>query len=306
MPRPPRHDFPDARHHVMNRGVRRRPVFLDEQDAEVVLSVLAELPSRFGVDVHGWAIMPNHYHLMLHSRTGRISDAMRFFGAEVTRGVNLRHGWDGPMFRGRFRNRLVLDEAYWRHLLAYLHLNPIRGGISTTADVGSWTSHAAYCRRRDAPRWLVRDELFALYGTPAAYRGYMTGLVSGRSVLPDDFDEGLLWHPAISEAVHPELRCSIKPPSIADGLAHVAVVVGCSVEEVVQKVRGPKGNPARRLAAWWLVGCTGWSRRRVGEALGLKPSAVGRLASAARNDASEPMVSWRRQLSERFPGWTAD
>ena len=56
----PRLDFASARHHVMNRGARREPIFLDNESRAVCLSVFSEFPARLGVRVHGFALMPNH------------------------------------------------------------------------------------------------------------------------------------------------------------------------------------------------------------------------------------------------------
>jgi len=65
MPRPPRLDFCDARHHVMGRGARRAPIFKVESDCGLFVALLSELPERFDIRVHGFALMPNHYHLMV-------------------------------------------------------------------------------------------------------------------------------------------------------------------------------------------------------------------------------------------------
>ena len=84
----------------MNRGARSEPVFLDDGARALFIQVLSELPARFGVAIHGYALMPNHYHLMLESVRGDLPRAMRHLGGEFTRCLNRRHRWDGPLFRG--------------------------------------------------------------------------------------------------------------------------------------------------------------------------------------------------------------
>ena len=110
--RMPRLDFPGARHHVMNRGARREPIFLDDDDRRAMLDLLADLPERFGVRVHGYALMPNHYHRMLESVWGELSRAMRHVGGEFAQRLNRRYRWDGPVYKGRYRNRMVGTDAY--------------------------------------------------------------------------------------------------------------------------------------------------------------------------------------------------
>ena len=133
MSRPPRLDYPGARHHVMNRGARREAIFLDQQTCVRFLALLGTLPGRFGVRVHGYALMPNHFHLMLESTRGNLSRAMQYLSGEFVRRANARRSWDGPIFKGRFRNRVVETDAYWRDLLCYLHLNPIRAHLNALA-----------------------------------------------------------------------------------------------------------------------------------------------------------------------------
>ncbi|HUT78334.1 MAG TPA: transposase, partial [Polyangia bacterium] len=110
----------------MSRGARRAPIFRDDIHCGLFLDLLSGLPERFGVDVHGYALMPNHFHLMLESGRGRISNAMAWLLSRYTVQVNRLHRWDGPLLRGRFHNRMVWHEQHWLHLLAYLHLNPVR------------------------------------------------------------------------------------------------------------------------------------------------------------------------------------
>jgi putative transposase len=94
-------DFPGARHHLMNRGARREPIFLDDDDRRAMLDLLADLPERFGVRVHGYALMPNHDHLMLEPVWGELSRAMRHVNAEFAQRLNRRYRWDGPVYKGR-------------------------------------------------------------------------------------------------------------------------------------------------------------------------------------------------------------
>ncbi|MGI8603653.1 MAG: transposase, partial [Verrucomicrobiales bacterium] len=61
MARPLRVDFPGAWHHVIGRGNQRRDIFRGAGDRRHWLKLLGELPARFGVRLHGYVMMPNHY-----------------------------------------------------------------------------------------------------------------------------------------------------------------------------------------------------------------------------------------------------
>jgi REP element-mobilizing transposase RayT len=49
----------------MNRGARREPIVLSDESRALFLSVLNEFTERSDVRGRGFALMPNHYHLVL-------------------------------------------------------------------------------------------------------------------------------------------------------------------------------------------------------------------------------------------------
>lgn len=287
----PRLDYPGARHHVMNRGARRAPIFVDDPSRELFLEVLSALPDRFGVQVHAYALMPNHYHLLLESESGGLSRAMRHLGGEYTRRLNLRCEWDGPLFRGRFRNRLVDSDEYWNHLLLYVHLNPVRAGLSP-ADVAAWTSHLAYLDETDTPDWLTTAAFRDAYGTPQAYLTAYYDELAGRSEPPDGFDEQLLWAPGSTAAVGPEQRRTRDPlGSVQEALADITRATGASLSEIVAKPRGRKGNPIGWLAAWWMSRECGIPHGAIAMALQTDHSGVSRRVRKIEDRLDEPEIS---------------
>lgn len=247
--RPPRIDFPGARHHVMNRGARKAPIFTDTRSRELFLEVLSELPGRFGVGIHSYALMPNHYHLMLESRTGGLSRAMRHLGGTYTRRLNRHHAWDGPLFRGRFHSRLVDTDSYWRHLLLYVHLNPVRAGL-TPPSVGEWTSHRAYIGATPCPPWLTTADLLQHYGR-SGYLDAYEALCDNRSAAPAGFDPDRLWAP---NAAGTTVDIPPSAHTVQSGFDELCAVTGMTPEEILSVPKGPRPNKANWLAAWW------WSR----------------------------------------------
>lgn len=290
----PRLDFPGARHHVMNRGARRAPIFTGPQTQDLFLSILAELPKRFGVRVHGYALMPNHYHLMLESVTGRLPRAMRHLGGEYTRRLNRLNAWDGPVFRGRYHNRLVDTDAYWAHLLIYLHHNPIRAELS---DAEACTSHQVYTGAEERPEWLVTEELQGLYGSRAAYEEAYSAVLNGSRSAPDTFDPDRLWAPNTTGTVDvPDF--SEPKLSVSEALSEVSRVTGMNVDRVLEKPHGRNGNPANWLAAWWMSRECGIDHGQIALALGLSHSGVSqrvkRVEDRWRTD--EQLAAWVRAL----------
>ena len=78
MARPVRVVRPDTWYQVMNRGHRRGAVFLDDADRRRFLGLVAELPQRYGVELHAFVLMDNHYHLLVRTGDANLSDAIRW------------------------------------------------------------------------------------------------------------------------------------------------------------------------------------------------------------------------------------
>lgn len=299
MPRTLRLDFPGARHHVMNRGARRDTIFRSIEDCILFLNVLADLPERFDVRVHGWALMPNHYHLLLETPRGNLSAAMKHVGAEHTRRLNRREGWDGPVFRGRFLNRVVDSDRYWAYLLLYLHLNPVRAHLVRDPGEGFWTSHAAYAGTTRAPEWLTTEPLLALFGGREGYLAALEAVRVGRAQPPEGFDPDALWRPART-AVTP----TPPPPPKADieaELARVAAACGVTVADLETPRRGRGDNRARWTAAWWLSARAHLPQTEIARRLGAVSEQVCRWAKLAgqRRFDDPQMAGWVAVLEGR-------
>lgn len=286
---------------MMNRGARRAPIFVADADCLLFLEVLAELPDRFGVIVHAYVLMPNHYHLMLTCPRGNLSRAMRHLGARFTASLNRNHPqWDGPVFRGRFKNRVVEDDAYWMHLLAYIHMNPVRAHLATSPNASRWSSHAAYVDRERPPTWLSIAELRDMYGTTEAYRAHLRDLQQKRDVAPDEFEPGDFTAPTRSRALP-----APSPPEPVDpgrALSDVRAVTG--VDDLTSTHRGRVGNRAKWLAAWWLATATELTQVEIAQRLGASESVVSRWVRRVRKEATQSgdFKTWTGKLTEgRYP-----
>ncbi len=296
MPRSPRLDFPGARHHVMNRGARRAPVFVSDEVCVLFLEVLATTPRLFGVKVHGYALMPDHYHLMLETPRGNLSEVMRHLGGVFTQRLNRRSGHDGPVFRGRYRNRVATSEAYWMHLLAYLHLNPVEAGLARRPGDCHWTSHGAYVGTTSCPEWLTCSDLLGLFGSRAAVATYVREVRIGRREAPESFDPDDLWRPpTTAEIEEPREARPLRSPE--EALADVARVTGAEVSTLTERAPTPLGNRESWLAAWWLTQATSLSQREVAGILGVTRARVSQLRR---------QLLRRATTDERVRGWLDD
>jgi REP element-mobilizing transposase RayT len=88
MPRPHRIDYEGAWHHVMNRGAGRRQIFENEREKERFVGCVIAAAERYGIEIHGYCPLGNHYHLLVHSLDGRLSDAMQWVSGRYTQSLN--------------------------------------------------------------------------------------------------------------------------------------------------------------------------------------------------------------------------
>jgi hypothetical protein len=91
MARPLRIDLAGAWYHVINRGHRGGALFCDGADRRRFLDLVAELPDRFGLEVHAFVLMDNHYHLLL--RMGE-ANLKAYTEAPIRQG-SLASPWEG-------------------------------------------------------------------------------------------------------------------------------------------------------------------------------------------------------------------
>jgi putative transposase len=287
MPRPPRTDYPGARHHVMSRGARKAPIFRNDAHCELFLALVSELPARFGIAVHGYALMPNHFHLMIESRRGELSRAMAYLLSNYTVSVNKLHDWDGPLFRGRFHNRLVYRDEHWMHLLAYLHLNPVRARLVMKPEQARWTSHPCYAGKNPPPPWLETGQLTEMFDAVGGYARYLADVRANRGEPPDGFEVVAfqagrsMSDETVKPALKPRRAHVISPLALLTAVCRRAEVSRASLKETQY---GRTGNPARLAAAFLLVQRAGLINREVGHLLAMNEVDVSKAIAKVRSE----------------------
>jgi len=129
MPRKARIDAPGALHHIMCRGIERREIFRDDTDRNSFIERFGQLVSETKTVCYGWALLPNHFHLLLKTGNVPIATVMRrlLTGYAVT--FNSRHRRTGHLFQNRYKSILCQEYPYLLELVRYIHLNPLRTGL---------------------------------------------------------------------------------------------------------------------------------------------------------------------------------
>jgi REP element-mobilizing transposase RayT len=164
MARPLRLEYAGALYHVTSRGDRREDIFFDDDDREIWLALFARVCSRFNWRCHAWCLMDNHYHIVIETIEGNLSQGMRQLNGVYTQQSNRKHGLFGHLFQGRYKAILVEKESYLLELSRYVVLNPVRAGMVKNIDDWPWSSYPAMMGDALAPQWLETDWLLRQFG----------------------------------------------------------------------------------------------------------------------------------------------
>jgi putative transposase len=166
MPRQPRLDAPGTLHHVMGRGIERMKLFRNNNDREDFINRIKELCLKGSWIVYAWALLSNHFHLLLRTGNQPLSKNMRRLLTGYVINFNRRHKRYGHLFQNRYKSIICEDDPYLLELTRYIHLNPIRAGILEDLKALStyaWTGHSAILRKFKR-EWQDTDTILAYFG----------------------------------------------------------------------------------------------------------------------------------------------
>ncbi len=152
MPRQSRIDAPGALHHVIVRGIARRKIFYDDTDRERFLDRLGAIVNGCELACFAWALIPNHFHLLIKTGSVPLSSAMRRLLTGYAVSFNKRHRRWGHLFQNRYKSILCQEETYLLELTRYIHLNPLRAGLVKSLnelDRYDFTGHCFILGRRE-------------------------------------------------------------------------------------------------------------------------------------------------------------
>ena len=288
----------------MNRGRNRDLIFLDDDDALDFLDTIDDTVERFGVEVHAYSLMTNHYHLLVRTPLGNLSDAMKHLGAVYTQNFNRRHQRDGALFRGRFKSQLVKYEAYLIYVLAYIHLNPLRAGLITRMDgLRGWTSHRRYMGKDPAPEWLTTEVLGALFDTAEEMKAFVLRLHRKAEPWPKGIrlgDGWFLWHLCPVDMKPSAEKSAPRGIPIKNFMKDICEITGVRMTRMKESIRGPGGNPERRFAVWALHRSTYLTYREIGDQLDMTVQHVARDVHRNRGGI-EKFSEWTETWLKRYP-----
>ena len=208
-------------YHVLNRGVDKRDIVIDEKDRVrfvhdlFVLNDARSVDPNYGkrfesleyienfgkrnilVRIHAFCLMTNHYHLLLEEVTENgIARFMHKLNKSYSRYFNEKYKRTGTLWQGTYKKILIENDAHSLYIPYYIHLNPLdfkmpewRDGrvkdmkrAQEILNSYRWSSHMDYCGIRNFPSITYRDYLAPQLGPKNKYEKEIASIISDASI----------------------------------------------------------------------------------------------------------------------------
>jgi putative transposase len=314
MPRKARIDAPGAVHHVIGRGINRQEIFSDKKDYLRFLERFGDLLVETKTSCYAWALIPNHFHLLLRTGKQSISNVMKRLLTGYAINYNRRHSRSGHLFQNRYKSILCQEDTYLLELVRYIHLNPLRAKLVPNYErLGRYP----YCGHgvilgHEKNDWQDTEYVLRLFGrrqgtAKGKYSDFARkGMEQGRR--PDLIGGGLLrshggWAGVKSmmetgdyqkgderilgdgafvaevlahaeEHLQKKYRIKAKGYDLEKLVGRVAEITNLTQKEILDGTRDKKRTEARSILCFWAKDELGITQSQLAEKLNLTQSAI--------------------------------
>jgi len=302
MPRQSRIDIPGLLQHVIVRGIERRNIFRTNNDRQDFIDRFSSLLIETETECYAWALIPNHFHLLLKPKGCDLKHFMRRLLTGYAVNFNKRHRRSGHLFQNRYKSIVCEEDTYLLELIRYIHLNPLRAGLVKnldTLDRYPWCGHSVLLGKA-ALEGQCTGEVLAFFShhlneaqenyqnfiADGIEQGHRPELVGGglkRSLTnqlvdePQAYDERILGSGDFVEKLNEErsLQEKIVTRINLDELVNrVADHCGIPANDLVLRSRNQQRIDARDLLCYVAVRILRYSGTETGKLLGLQRAAV--------------------------------
>jgi REP element-mobilizing transposase RayT len=219
MPRKARLDSPGTLHHVIMRGIEGKRIVKDNADCHKFINQMGTIALETETTIYAWALLTNHAHILLRSGPFGLPNYMRRLLTGYATFFNHRHRRHGHLFQNRYKSIVCEEDAYFKELLRYIHLNPLRTElVDTISDLNRYRfcGHSVILGRY-RNEWQDRKYVLSWFGSKEdialkAYRQFVSkGISQGRR--DDLVGGGLIRSQGGWEAVKSMRRVGIREKS---------------------------------------------------------------------------------------------
>lgn len=156
-------NIPGATFHVMNRGNRKGRIFEDDRDRKRFTRLFIEAAARYHVETLIAVQLGTHFHAVVTTPNGNLSEFMRQFEGDFARYSNWRHGRVGHLFQGPFRCVLIENDVHLFIAASYVFNNPVKAGFVCRPEDWKWSTYAATVGLAPVPAYLSIEWVRTLF-----------------------------------------------------------------------------------------------------------------------------------------------
>ncbi len=162
MPRRPRIEIAGY-YHIINRGVEQRVIFKEAEDYEYFEELMCFYAKSFGITLHNYCLMSNHYHLLIEIVQANLSKFMRQLNMNYAIYFNKKYKRTGHLWQGRFKSWYVTDEAYLYTLMCYIEQNPLKANMVKDIKEYLYSSYHYFLNYKEIPECLQQSWIVEHY-----------------------------------------------------------------------------------------------------------------------------------------------
>ena len=282
MTRPLRIQYPGAYYHVTSRGNERKNIFRKNGDRKQFLSYLKSAYLRYGAVIHVFCLMNNHYHLLLETPKGNLSQIMLHINGAYTNYFNIKHKRRGHLFQGRYKAILIEADSYAGELSRYIHLNPVRASLIDMPEKYKWSSHRFYLGRNNKPEWLRTDFILGYFEEDGSfpekrYQGFVNAKLYGEyeSPLKETAASTILGTEKFIEIIRDKYVNGKRGDRDLPALAEIAMSV--DIDEVyreIYKIVAHNESLTKKMTLYLCLRYNGMKLKDIGKYFNISESAV--------------------------------
>ncbi|KGP74051.1 REP-associated tyrosine transposase [Pontibacillus yanchengensis] len=181
MSRPIRVWYRGAQLHITARGNRKGHLFYGNEDYETYLHLLKKCQEESPFTILSYCLMPNHIHLLVELQNHSPGEIMKFIQFRYAKYFNKKYDFSGHVFQGRYHSKLIESTHYLKKVSKYIHLNPVKAGLSYSPDTYRWSSYPLYVDMNSNHGFIEIQTILDLFQEPqiSNYKEYILSFDEG-------------------------------------------------------------------------------------------------------------------------------
>ena len=121
--------------HLTARCINRQWFAIPMQEVwEVMEGQLFFVCHAYGMKVHAFVLMNNHWHMIARAPQANLGQAMGYFMRETSREISRRCGRVNQTYGRPYHKSALESPLYYLHAYKYLYRNPVKAGLARCVE----------------------------------------------------------------------------------------------------------------------------------------------------------------------------